>query len=316
VIAPSDATVVVVSWNGAHLLPACLDSALPQGAHVIVVDNASVDDTLQLLNDRYPQVQVVRSVSNSGFAGGVAQALAVVETPVTVLLNNDATVRDGWLRALLDELDSPEVAAVSSKLLLPDGMLNSAGGYVTYDGYGHDIGFREADHGRYETPADVMYACGAAAAFRTAAMRSVGGVDPRFFLYYEDVDLSWRLRLAGYSVRYAPAAVAVHQHSASTGAGSLLHTYYTERNRLATLVRCATAGLAWRALLRYPLTTVSVALFESRAKARVRVRAYVHFLRWLPKLLSDRRSVRVRVPRAQVQQRFLARHPPTGQISQ
>jgi len=316
VIAPSDATVVIVTWNGAQLLPACLDSVLPQGAQVVVVDNASADDTLQLLNDRYPGVRVVRSMSNSGFAGGVAQALAVVDTPITVLLNNDATARDGWLRALLEEVDSPEVAAVSSKLLLPDGLLNSAGGYVTHDGYGHDIGFRETDHGQYDAPTEVMYACGAAAAFRTAALRSIGGVDPRFFLYYEDVDLSWRLRLAGYSVRYSPAAVAVHQHSASTGAGSLLHTYYTERNRLATLVRCATAGLAWRALLRYPLTTVSVALFESRAKARVRVRAYVAFLRWLPHLLADRRAVQVRVPRAQVQQQFLTPRCPTGQISQ
>jgi GT2 family glycosyltransferase len=315
VIEPSDATVVVVTWNGAHLLPACLDSVLPQGAHVVVVDNASTDDTLRLLDERYPQVRVIRSASNSGFAGGVAQALAVVETPVTVLLNNDATVREGWLRALLEELDSPDVAAVSSKLLLPDGLLNSAGGYVTHDGYGHDIGFQEADEGQHETPTEVMYACGAAAAFRTAALRSIGGVDPRFFLYYEDVDLSWRLHLAGYSVRYAPTAIAVHQHSASTGAGSLLHTYYTERNRLATLVRCATAGLAWRAVLRYPLTTVSVALFESRPKARVRVRAYLDFARWLPRLLSDRRAVGVRVPRAQVERRFLARHRPTGQIS-
>jgi GT2 family glycosyltransferase len=305
VIAPSDATVVVVTWNGAHLLPACLDSVLPQGARVVVVDNASSDDTLRLLADRYPTVEVIRSQTNTGFAGGVAQALQAVTTPVIALLNNDATVREGWLRSLLDELDSPEVAGVSSKLLLPDGRVNSIGGFVTRDGYGHDTGFGSPDDEQLPTSSDIMYACGAAAAFRTAAVREVGGIDPRFFLYYEDVDLSWRLHLAGHAVRYAPGAVAVHQHSASTGAGSLLHTYYTERNRLATLVRCATLGLVMRAVLRYPLTTLSVALFESPAKALRRVRAYLDFLRWLPQLVAARRRIVVRVSRHEVQRRFL-----------
>jgi N-acetylglucosaminyl-diphospho-decaprenol L-rhamnosyltransferase len=97
----------------------------------------------------------------------------------------------------------------------------------------------------------------------------------------------------------------VHQHSASVGEFSLLHTFQTERNRLATLVVCATPRLALRAALRFPLTTASVALHESRAKARARVRAYASFLRWLPALLRRRRTVLVRVSRAQVEARWL-----------
>jgi GT2 family glycosyltransferase len=307
VIAPSDATVVVVTWNGAHLLTACLDSVLPEGAEILVVDNASTDGTIDLLNARYPGLRIVRSAKNTGFAGGVAQALERVDTPVTVLLNNDAEVRPGWLAALLRALDDPEVAAASSKLLLPDGTLNSAGGYVTTSGYGHDRGFGEPDDGRYDEPTEVMYGCGAALALRTSAVHEVGGVDPKFFLYYEDVDLSWRLRLAGYQVRYVPDSVVVHQHSASTGAGSLLHTFYTERNRLATLTTCATAGLAMRAIARYPLTTLSVALFESRAKAVKRVRAYLNFLLWLPSLVRRRRAVTLRVSRRDVEHTFLTK---------
>lgn len=306
-IAPSDATVVVVTWNGAHLLTACLDSVLPEGAEILVVDNASTDGTIDLLNARYPGLRIVRSAKNTGFAGGVAQALERVDTPVTVLLNNDAEVRPGWLAALLRALDDPEVAAASSKLLLPDGTLNSAGGYVTTSGYGHDRGFGEPDDGRYDEPTEVMYGCGAALALRTSAVHEVGGVDPKFFLYYEDVDLSWRLRLAGYQVRYVPDSVVVHQHSASTGAGSLLHTFYTERNRLATLTTCATAGLAMRAIARYPLTTLSVALFESRAKAVKRVRAYLNFLLWLPSLVRRRRAVTLRVSRRDVEHTFLTK---------
>lgn len=278
---------------------------LDQGAPILVVDNASSDGTSELLSARYPMVRVIDSPTNSGFAGGVALALAQVHTAVAVLLNNDAEVRPGWLAALLRVLDEPGVAAASSKLVLPDGRINSAGGQVSATGYGRDRGFGRPDDGSYDEPGEILYGCGAALAVRMDAVCEVGGVDPRYFLYYEDTDLSWRLHLAGYSVRYAPDAVAVHQHSATSGSGSLLHTYYTERNRLATLTRCASAGLAIRSVARFPLTTASVALFESRAKAWRRVRAFLSYLGWLPTLLRQRRAVLLRVSRREVERRFL-----------
>jgi N-acetylglucosaminyl-diphospho-decaprenol L-rhamnosyltransferase len=298
---------VIVTWNGVHLLPACLDAVLPEGAPVLVVDNASTDGTSQLLAERYPQVRVVDNPSNTGFAGGVTTALAHVDTTYAVLLNNDAEVRPGWLAALLKPLEDRAVGAVTSKLVLPDGKLNSAGGYLEGLGYGHDLGFGEPDDGRFDAPGEVAYGCGAALALRMDAVRAIGGMDPRYFLYYEDVDLSWRLWLAGWKVVYEPGAVVVHQHSASTGGGkSLQHTFFTERNRLATLVTCATAGVAVRAVLRFPLTTLSVARGESTAKARTRVKAYASFLRWLPALLARRRTVVTKLSRQDYQARFLA----------
>jgi GT2 family glycosyltransferase len=297
---------VVVTWNGAHLLPACLDALLGEGAPVLVVDNASTDGTAELFAARYPQVQVVVNPVNTGFAGGVATGLQQVRTPYAVLVNNDAQVRPGWLAELLAPLADPEVAAVTSKLVLPDGRLNSAGGYLEANGYGHDLGFGEPDDGRFSTPAEVAYGCGAALALRMDAVRAVGGMDPRFFLYYEDVDLSWRLWLGGWTVRYQPTAVVEHQHSATTGGGtSLQHTFFTERNRLATLVTCATWPVALRALGRFPLTTVSVALGESRPKAWARARAFWSLLRWLPALLARRRRVPSQRPRSEFQARFL-----------
>lgn len=299
---------MVVTWNGAHLLADCLDAVIDQVAAVLVIDNASTDGTASLLR-RYPQVRVLTAPRNTGFAGGAALALEGVTTPVVVWLNNDAVARPGWLAAVLAPLADPTVGAVTSRLLLPDGRLNSAGGLLTANGYGHDAGFGEAAEGRFTEPREVAYGSGGALALRAAAVREVGGVDPRFFLYYEDVDLSWRLHLAGWRVVYTPAAVVVHQHSASVGEFSLLHTYQTERNRLATLITCASAGLAWRCLLRFPLTTLSVARGESRAKARVRVRAYGSVLAWLPALLRRRRRVLVRVPRGEVERRWLTAPP-------
>jgi GT2 family glycosyltransferase len=272
---------------------------------VLVIDNASTDGTTELLARDYPSVRVERLPTNTGFAGGVAHALERVTTSYLVLVNNDAVVRPGWLTHLLEPLDSdPRTAAVCSKLLLPDGRLNSAGGYLEPNGYAHDLGFGEPDDGRWDTPREVGFATGTAVAYRTDAVREVGGVDPRYFLYVEDVDLSWRLHLAGWKVRYQPTAVVVHQHSATAGEFSLLHTFHTERNRLATLVTNATSGTAARAVLRFPLTTLSVAVGESRAKAVARVRAYLSFLRWLPTLLRRRRAVTTTVSRADVEKLF------------
>ena len=291
-----------MTWQGAHLLPACLDAVLPQAERVLVVDNASTDGTRELLSRDYPTVQVLALPTNTGFAGGVAAGLQHVDTDVVVLLNNDATVHEGWLPALLAPFADPGVAAVTSRLLLPDGRLQSAGGYLERSGYGHDL----TTGG--DAPAEVAYGCGAALALRMSAVREVGGMDPRYFLYYEDVDLSWRLWLAGYRVVYVPDAAVTHQHSATTGGGaSLLHTFHTERNRLATLVTCATWGLVLRQLARYPLTTLSVAMGESRAKAWARVRAALSLIAWLPALLRRRKSVVTRLSRAEFQQRFLVR---------
>jgi GT2 family glycosyltransferase len=273
---------------------------LRQTDRVLVVDNASTDGTGELLS-RYPTVEVLTLPTNTGFAGGVAAGLERITTEAVVLLNNDAVVHPGWLAALLEPLQDPTVAAVTSKLLLPDGSLQSAGGYLEPSGYGHDL--TSGDE-----PAEVAYGCGAALALRMSAVREVGGMDPRYFLYYEDVDLSWRLWLAGYRVVYAPAAVATHAHSATTGGGaSLLHTFHTERNRLATLITCATWQLAVRQLVRYPLTTVSVALGESRAKAWTRGKAALSLIAWLPALLRRRKAVVTHLSRAEFQRRFLVR---------
>jgi GT2 family glycosyltransferase len=276
---------------------------------VLVIDNASTDGTAEMLARDWPSVRVERMATNTGFAGGVAKALELVRTSYTVWLNNDARVHPGWLAELLAPFEDERTAAVCSKLLLPDGRLNSAGGYVTASGYAHDRGFGQPDDGGWDEPGEVAFATGTAAAFRTDAMREVGGVDPRYFLYVEDVDLSWRLQLAGWRVRYQPTAVVTHDHSATAGEFSLLHTFHTERNRLATLVTNATAGTAARAVVRYPLTTVSVALGESRAKARVRVRAYFSFLCWLPVLLRRRRSVVTTMSRAAAEKRFAELRP-------
>lgn len=297
------ATVIVVTWQGAELLPACLAALRAQDlpAHLWVVDNASTDGTAALLAGE-PGVRVLRAPRNLGYAGGNDLALAQVTTPYAVLLNDDARPRPDWLRRLLAPFDEPgggQVAAVSSQVLFAggqrDGLLNSAGGLVYADGYGADRGFGD-DPDRWAEPADVFAFCGTAVALRTAALAAVGTFDEEFFLYYEDTDLSWRLRLAGWRLRYAPAAVTEHLHAASSGAASPLFVFSNDRNRLLMLTKCATAPRAARAVGRYLLTTASMSVRDLRAgrpgaRLPLRLRVLASYARLLPVALRHRRRI-------------------------
>jgi len=239
-----DVTVVVVTWQGRHLIEACLDSLSTQTAahRVVVVDNASTDGTTELVRDRHPEVALVELATNTGFAGGVAAVLDQVETRYLALLNNDAEADPTWLREATAYLGAhPEVAAVSSRMLLSDvaGTINNAGVLLLPTGYGADRGLGEPDGETFDQPVEVFAASGGAGVYRTLAVKAVGGIEPRYFMYYEDTDLSWRLRLAGWTIAYCPTAVVHHRHAASSAPGSPSFAFHTERNRLLTLARTA-----------------------------------------------------------------------------
>jgi GT2 family glycosyltransferase len=181
-------------------------------------------------------------------------------------------------------------------------VLNNAGSMVFRDGYGADRAYQELDRGQYQLPEEVFAFCGGAVCFRTEALRQAGVFDDDFFLYYEDTDLSWRLRSLGWRIRYQPAAVARHIHSASSVEWSPLFVFHTDRNRLLMLTKNASAGLAAREVLRYPLTTASLALREvarSRHTRRrppvrptlLRLRVLRSYAGLLPKMLVRRRRI-------------------------
>jgi GT2 family glycosyltransferase len=421
------ATVVVVNWNGERWLRPCLDALAKQTTtdfETWVVDNASSDGSVALLERDYPHVRVLRNADNRGFAGGNNTALREVTTPYAVLLNNDATPEPDWLETLLAAFDgTTDVAAVTSKVVfaprflaldlatapfLPGGadprelgvrvhsltvdgtdvtesvlwekltygpegagagrfrwtrpsgrllvpvpddsagpwqltlrwaaeadkpvtlswaggaaeltvteaggevaltvpsgvplvdVINNAGSVVYTDGYGADLGYQQVDEGQYDDPVDVFALCGCAVALRTDAGRAADWFDDDFFLYYEDTDLSWRLQRAGWRVRYEPRAVVRHVHSASSVEWSPTFVFHTDRNRLLMLTKNARAAVAWREVLRYPLTTASMGLRTLRQALRarsrpalrptlLRLRVMASYLRLLPAMLLRRR---------------------------
>jgi len=237
------------------------------------------------------------------------------EVEVRWAAERDKDVRLSWDGGRASVPVGPAMGSAS--FVVPAGapavdVVNNAGSIVLTNGYGADRGYQEVDRGQYDAPAEVFALCGCAVALRTSAGREVGWFDDDFFLYYEDTDLSWRLRAAGWAIRYEPTAVVRHVHSATSVEWSPTFVFHTDRNRLLMLVKNATAGLALREVGRYPLTTGSIALRTARTAARARVRPAVRptllrlrvllsLLRLLPVMLGKRARADRAVPRRELQ---------------
>nr|WP_243754354.1 glycosyltransferase family 2 protein [Labedaea rhizosphaerae] len=240
-------TVVVVTWRGAEHVGQCLAALDAQTREhtLLVVDNASDDGTAALIEGR----TVLRLHRNAGYAGGLARAMSMVDTPYVAWLNDDAEPAPGWLAALEDALDNhPRAAAASARLEHADGTVQSVGVGLTRLGYGADLVDGLAD-------GTVFGFCGGAALLRVDALTQVGGVPAEFFCYYEDTDTSWRLRLAAWDVLAVPEAVVRHKHGATTRPGSRQFHLWNERNRLRMLLRCAPRLIALRELARFAVIT-------------------------------------------------------------
>ena len=233
---PPFVSVLVVNYNGAAYLPDCLDALALQSVprhrfEVVVVDNASRDDSAQLVRRRYPWVRLVQSKVNLGFAGGNNLAADLAHGGRLVLLNPDAVPDAHWLEELLRAADADSAAMIASKLVLAadPGTLNSAGLVLLRDGRGADRGFRRPDRGQYERRGAVFAGCGAALLVPRPARGPL--LDSRLFLYGEDLDLAWRRQKLGLGTVYAPRSVARHAVGAATGQQSPRFTFWSERNR-------------------------------------------------------------------------------------
>ncbi|MGH7904611.1 MAG: glycosyltransferase family 2 protein [Candidatus Dormibacteraceae bacterium] len=245
------ASVVILNYNGLHFLDACLTLLLAQeleprrpgaGFEVLLVDNASVDGSSEHVRCRYPRVRVIDAGANLGFAAGNNLGIREAAGRYVVLLNNDTRVRPGWLAALVAAADSDEaVGAVAAKLVFldPPNTIQNAGSILLSDGSGADRGFREPDRGQYDRREEVFGACGASVLLRRRMLEDVGDFDETFFMYYEDTDLNWRMRLRGWRVLYEPAAVVDHVHAGSSVEWSPFFTFHVDRNRLLMLAKNA-----------------------------------------------------------------------------
>ena len=292
-------SVIIPNWNGAGLLPACLDSLRAQTyrrLEIIVVDNASTDHSVTLVREQYPEVRLVVLPENRGLTGGVNAGIRAAQGEIIALLNNDAEAEPAWVEALVQALEShPEAGSAASKMLLHDrrDVLNSAGDTYGLDGIPGNRGVWERDVGQYDHDIEVFGACGGAAAYRCAMLDEIGLFDEELFMYCEDVDLAWRAQIAGYRCVFAPAARVYHRLSA-TGGGPLA-SFYTGRNTLLVIAKDYPPALLrryWPLVLRAQLRIAWDALRAWRgAAARARLRGQLAGLRLFRRWTRKRAEV-------------------------
>jgi len=292
-------SVIIPNYNGEHLLSTCLDALRRQTyphCEVIVVDNASSDGSVALVEREYPEVRLLRLARNRGLAGACNAAAEIARGDLLVMLNSDTEAEPGWLAALVHTLaEHPQAGSVASKMLLFErrDTLHTAGDLYGVDGIPRNRGVWERDEGQYDQSLEIFSGCGGAVAYRREAWEAVGGFDEDFFMYCEDVDLGWRLQLAGYRAVFAPQARVYHRLSA-TG-GGVIASFYTGRNTLWVLAKDVPGGVLrryWRPILRAQLRIAWEALRAWRGEAaRARLRGQLAGLLTLPRMLRKRRAV-------------------------
>ena len=292
--------VIIPTYNGAHLLPACLDALSAQSRRdftVTVVDDGSRDGSLALLAERYPTVRVLARPQNQGLAKAVNAGIAATAAPYVVLLNNDTEADPRWLDQLVGALEHrPQYAFAASKLLLFDRRdhIHSAGDYYQVSGEPGSRGVWDCDSGQYDVVSEVFGPCAGAAAYRRSALDELADdgkvFDEDLVMYCEDVDLNLRARRAGLRTIFVPTAVVYHKLSA-TGGGTLA-SYYCGRNFALVWAKNMPDHMArryWPNLLRSQLRFTLHSLRHLREPAaRARLRGQLSALRHLPRFLAKR----------------------------
>ena len=305
----SVAKIVILNWNGVDHLRRFLPSvvaAAPAGVEVVVADNGSTDGSVAVLGSEFPTVRIVRLDRNYGFAGGYNRALRQVEADYYILLNSDVETPAGWLDPLLDTLErNPDVAVVSPKLISSEDRrlfeyAGAAGGYIDWLGYpfcrGRILRTVEEDRGQYDDARDLFWVSGAAFCCRADVFRALGGFDDDFFAHMEEIDLCWRMQLAGYRVRVVPESKVYHLGGGTLQTDSPSKVFYNHRNNLAMLYKCSSSGQRLLVSVLRPALDVLAALsylVQGRAdNFRAVFRAWRDFLKWHPSLAEKRRAIR------------------------
>ncbi|HEY0733625.1 MAG TPA: glycosyltransferase family 2 protein [Herpetosiphonaceae bacterium] len=305
--------IIIPNYNGVSLLPVCLDALrrqTRQDFQIMVVDDASTDDSVALLRQHYPEVEILQLTQNSGLAKAINQAITRTHGEYVVLLNNDTEAEQSWLAELVGALErQPEYAFAASKLRLYDrrDVLHSAGDGYAINGVPFNRGVWEIDRGQYDSSIDVFGPCAGAAAYRRAALDQLaidGRVfDEDLFMYCEDVDLNIRAQLAGYRTIFVPTAVVYHKLSA-TGGGSLA-SYYCGRNFILVWSKNMPATAISKYFFAFFKQQLRITLDAVRhirgAAARARLRGQLAGLRDLPQFIAKRRQIRQRQQLADAQ---------------
>ncbi len=295
-------TIIIVNWNGQHLLGDCLQSLQKQtyqNFNIALVDNGSVDGSVDCVRENFSKVKIIELTENTGFAKGnnigISVALQNEKIENVILLNNDTKVEKDFVEKLVEyqkrqrgKSSLLKAGALAPKMLLAQkekfyaddksdngvqAVIDSVGARVGLDGRGYSVGHGEIDKGQYDKSQEVFGFCGGAVLLKRKALEDIAGqkinkqivrqdlaveyqeyFDDNFFAYYEDADLSCRMRLRGWKTVTVPSAVVHHLHSATadTIKSKTFKAYYLNRNRFLMMLKNYPKNLLWRGMLQVP----------------------------------------------------------------
>lgn len=291
--------VVIPNWNGAEMLGEAIESIQNQNQKntIIVVDNASVDGSVELIESRFTDVVLIKNDVNKGFAGGVNTGIRYAldhDAEAVALFNNDAVAERDWLKKLCETLaTSPDTGIATCKLMRDDKeRFDSTGDFYSVWGIPFPRGRNQEDTGQYDKAEQVFGASGGASLYRTKMLREIGLFDERFFAYYEDVDISFRAQLAGWKVKYTPEAIAYHHVGATSSRLGDFTRYHSIKNFLLLYTKNMPAKLYWKYLpyFLYQFTRTTARSLTD-GKPHVWLKSVFKFLACLPSVLHDRHTI-------------------------
>lgn len=292
----SPISVVIVTYNGLKYLPECIDSLAKQSFsdfEIIVVDNCSSDGSAEFVREHYPQVRVIRAERNLGFSAGTNLGIRASKGAFIFTLNNDTRTDPACIEQLFLAMNSnPRIGICGSKMLFPDGRINSTGICISRSGAAWDRGMFEPDNGQYSVREEVFGACAGAALYRKAMLDQIGFFDEGLFMYLEDVDISYRARLAGWTCMYVPGAIVHHHHGGSAGSRSDMAVYFVNRNSIWITFKNVPSSLLFAALPWIIGRHCALAGYYSlRGRARVILRSKIDALIGIVPIMKKRKLV-------------------------
>ena len=298
--------IVILNYNGRRYLEQFLPFVTANvclGGEVIVADNGSTDDSLAFIEAHYPGLRVIVLDRNYGFAGGYNMALQQVQSDYYVLLNSDVEVTPGWMEPIVGLMESDAtIGACQPKIRMYADReffeyAGAAGGWLDYLGYpfarGRIFDVCEKDEGQYNETVPIFWASGAALFIRSKLWHELGGLENFFFAHQEEIDLCWRMQLAGYRVYCCPQSVVFHVGGGTLPKGNERKVFLNFRNNLIMMAKCLPAEQwLWKIPVRFLLDSVSAwkSLFAGEAVYFWAIlEAHLAFFKWL--VVSRRKSL-------------------------
>lgn len=308
---PPKVAVVILNWNGLKHLSRFLPSVMASGwdnLEVVVGDNASGDGSVKFLKHTFPNVRIIQNDRNYGFTGGYNRVLEQVEADYFILLNSDIEVTPGWIKPVIDLMETDEQVAVAAPKIKSFHQpthfehAGAAGGFIDSYGYpfcrGRIFYEVEEDKGQYQQSGEVFWATGAALFIKRDCWHLAGGFDERFFAHMEEIDLCWRLKNLGYKIMYCAQSEVYHVGGGTLNKEDPLKTYLNFRNNLLLLKKNLPFGRsALTICLRMWLDMIAVIRFISEGKRKdawAVSRAHQNFFR----TLFTRHKTPVKIPKA------------------